>query len=215
MFAELGSSPALPFFGRQSALLHCSFFGPRLPRSVSRSVSAGTKSRCASPPPRPWIFVLRQCIFVLTAIPAQLANPGAGVKSLVRLLFSSAIDLLCSKCVLVPHTVLQLLVPQLWSSWSCVASCRKFPSLVLEPPVQKARVFLALLHSRGSFSDTPARCSMKCLWGLELLYDSILVIVVSLVTLLASIVIFHCDSRLPNLVSRANSFSITMWSWPS
>jgi hypothetical protein len=48
VFAELGSSSALPFFGRQSVPLQCSFFGPRLPRSVSRSVSAGTKSRVAS-----------------------------------------------------------------------------------------------------------------------------------------------------------------------
>jgi hypothetical protein len=35
------------------------------------------------------------------------------------------------------------------------------------------------------------------------------------VTLLASIVIFLYDSRLPNPVLRANSFNIAMWSWPS
>jgi hypothetical protein len=44
VFFELGSSSALPFFGHQSARLHRSFFGPRLPHSVSRSVSSGTKS---------------------------------------------------------------------------------------------------------------------------------------------------------------------------
>jgi hypothetical protein len=57
--------------------------------------------------------VLRLYVFVPAMIPAQLANPGAGVKSLVRVLFSSDVDLLCSKCVLVPHTMLRLLIPQL------------------------------------------------------------------------------------------------------
>jgi hypothetical protein len=56
---------------------------------------------------------------------------------------------------------------------------------------------------------------VKCAWGLELSIGSILVVIVSYVTLLASIVIFDCDSRLPNMVPRANSFSIAMWSWPS
>jgi hypothetical protein len=39
--------------------------------------------------------------------------------------------------------------------------------------------------------------------------------IVSFVILLASIVIFRCDSKLPNPVLRANSFPIGMWSWPS
>jgi hypothetical protein len=34
---------------------------------------------------------------------------------------------------------------------------------VFEPPVQKARVFLVLLYSRGSFSDTSVRYLIKCL----------------------------------------------------
>jgi hypothetical protein len=56
---------------------------------------------------------------------------------------------------------------------------------------------------------------VKCTLGLELSVGSILIVIVSFVILLESIVIFRCDSKLPNPVLRVNSFHIAMWSWPS
>jgi hypothetical protein len=53
---------------------------------------------------------------------------------------------------------------------------------------------------------------MKYLCGLELPFDSFLAAVVSHVSLLASIAIFRCVSRLPNLIPKANSCPIAMWS---
>jgi hypothetical protein len=61
----------------------------------------------------------------------------------------------------------------------------------------------------------PVSCSVKYARGLELFCDSILIVIVSHVTLLGSIVFFHCDSRLPNPVLRVNRFSIAIWFWPS
>jgi hypothetical protein len=48
--------------------------------------------------------------------------------------------------------------------------------------------------------------------GLELLFDSFFVVVVSHVTLLASIVVFLYVFRLANSVSGADNFSIAIWS---
>jgi hypothetical protein len=59
------------------------------------------------------------------------------------------------------------------------------------------------------------KCLVKCARRLELFCDLILNTVVLQVTLLAWIVSFRYDSRSPNPIQRANSFSITMRSWPS
>jgi hypothetical protein len=50
--------------------------------------------------------------------------------------------------------------------------------------------FVLLLHC-GS-SNTSVRCSVKCLSGFELSFDSFFTAIVSFVSLLESIVVFHC-----------------------
>jgi hypothetical protein len=84
---------------------------------------------------------------------------------------------------------------------------------VLEPSDQRFEFFGFSLYSCRSFSDTPARCSVKCATGCELLVGSILVAIISLVMLLALIGVFAA-LRLSNLVLRTSSLPIATWSWP-
>jgi uncharacterized membrane protein YbhN (UPF0104 family) len=56
---------------------------------------------------------------------------------------------------------------------------------------------------------------VKCLWELEQPFDSFLAVVVSHVSWLASIVVFHCVFVAPNPVPMVDSFSIAMQSWLS
>jgi hypothetical protein len=99
---------------------------------------------------------------------------------------------------------------QFCSSCFGEGSCRRITGIVLEPLDQGLEFSYSSPGIRGGFSVMHTRCSVKCVSGFELLVGSILVTIVLHMTLLASIVIFHCDFRLPNPVSRANSFSIAM-----
>jgi hypothetical protein len=86
----------------------------------------------------------------------------------------------------------------------------------LEPPDQRFELFLFIMtflwwfhfHVRKLFGEVFVRLR-------EVSFYPILVVVVSLVTLHAPVVIFRCDYRLPNPIPRTNSFSITIWCWLS
>jgi hypothetical protein len=65
--------------------------------------------------------------------------------------------------------------------------------IVLQPPDQRLEFFGFSLHSRVGFSNTPTRCSVKCLSVLELIFCPIFI--VSLTCVLASIDSwFRCGS---------------------
>jgi hypothetical protein len=87
--------------------------------------------------------------------------------------------------------------------------------LFLSHRIRKLEVSWSLLHSHGGFPNSSARCSVKCVRGVELPFDSFLTVVVFHVTLLASIPVFHCVFVIPNLVLMTDSFSIAMQSWSS
>jgi hypothetical protein len=67
-------------------------------------------------------------------------------------------------------------------------------SIVLEPPDHGLELFGFSSYSWGGFSVTHTRCSVKYVWDLELLVDSILFAKISHETLLASVAVFRCVS---------------------
>jgi hypothetical protein len=58
-------------------------------------------------------------------------------------------------------------------------TCKVKAGLVLSHRIKKLEIFMFKLLSRDNFSNTLARCSVKCLLGLELSFDSLLAVVVS------------------------------------
>jgi hypothetical protein len=81
------------------------------------------------------------------------------------------------------------------------------PGCAIEPPDRKSQVLWSKWFSRGSFSNTPTRCSVKCLRGYKLFFESI-----SCVVLLAP---FRASATVPSPVLRADNFAIAVRSWPS
>jgi hypothetical protein len=82
--------------------------------------------------------------------------------------------------------------------------------LFLSRPFKRLMFFQSELHFHDSFLNTSTRCSVKCVREVELFCGLILIVIVSHVTLLASVAVFHCVSVVPNPVLRASSFLIAM-----
>jgi hypothetical protein len=86
------------------------------------------------------------------------------------------------------------------------------PVLISTYRIKKLEFSKSQSLSCGGFLNTSTWCSVKCLSGLELLFDSLLTVVVLHVSWLVLIVVFRSISVVHNPVSRVNSFSIAMWS---